>query len=253
MLGINKDYSLNQIRDLIQESFYKSSKDKGATLDPEQKRILELFNKRVYLEEIIDKTLDFNKKLNWDSENHAYYLTTTAEQLVEVFKLRSQIYEQMHYEGEFPDIIEGLNFDKYDAHSAIIFCKKEKEYTGTSRIIFDDKKNKLQTDEKFSFDYLRKEKKKIAETSRFTIKKDDGKLSLDFKNIMRAYYDLMVYNDMDLIVSSIAQRHYKLYSKFGGIQIEKELHDFGYLNGEFLVISWNPYQASNFFKRSFLR
>lgn len=143
----------------------------------------------------------------------------------------------MRYGNEFPDIIEGLNFDNYDVHSAIIYCKKEDEFTGTSRIIFDNEKNKLQTDEKFSFDYLREQNKKIAETSRFTIKKDDGKLSLDFKNIMKAYYDIMTTNDMDLIVSSIAQRHYKLYSKFGGIKVEKELHSFGHLQGEFLVIS----------------
>jgi len=70
---------------------------------------------------------------------------------------------------------------------------------------------------------------------------------------MKAYHDVMTQNDMDLIVSSIAQRHYKLYSKFGGIKIEKELHSFGHLQGDFLVISWNPYEVSPFFKRSFLR
>jgi hypothetical protein len=252
MISINKEYSLNQLRELIRQNFYKT-KQGDVDLDSEQKKILEIFNKRIFLEETIDETTSFNRKLDWDTSQTGYSLTTTAEELVEVFKLRSEIYEQMNYGNEFPDIIEGLNFDRYDIHSAIIYCKKDKEYTGTSRIIFDDKRNKLQTDEKFSFDYLREKKKKIAETSRFTIKKDDGKLSLDFKNIMKAYHDVMTQNNMDLIVSSIAQRHYKLYSKFGGIKIEKELHSFGHLQGDFLVISWDPYQVSPFFKRSFLR
>lgn len=237
MVNLNKEYSLNQLRELILQNFHKYATKEGKELDLEQKKILEIFNKRIFLEEIIDKTIEFNRKLHWDDSTKAYYLTTTAEELVEVFKLRSEIYEQMRYGNEFPDIIEGLNFDNYDVHSAIIYCKKEDEFTGTSRIIFDNEKNKLQTDEKFSFDYLREQNKKIAETSRFTIKKDDGKLSLDFKNIMKAYYDIMTTNDMDLIVSSIAQRHYKLYSKSGGIKVEKELHSFGHLQGEFLVIS----------------
>lgn len=254
MISINKDYSLNQLRDLIHQNFIKNSKKGEESFDAEQKRILEIFSRRIFLEETIEEAIAFNRKLIWDTTNGLYYLTTTAEDLIEVFKLRSDVYKTMNYGNEFPDMIEGLNFDCYNHHSAIIFCKSDShEFTGTSRIIFDSSQNLLPSDKKFSFNYLREANKKIAETSRLTIKKDSNKLSLDFKNIMKAYYDIITHNNLDLIVSSIIQDHYKLYSKFGGIQIEKELNAFGELSGQFFVISWNPYMASDFFKRSFLK
>lgn len=252
MSYINKNYSLKQLRGLVYQEFQKHTQPHKEDLDVEQKHILEILSKRIFLEEIIEETIAFNRTLQWDRGNGAYELTLQAEDLVEVFKLRSDVYEKMHYGSEFPDTIEGLNFDAYDSHSAVIFCKKGHEYTGTSRIIFDSKQNRLPTDKKHSFDYLRDVGKRFAETSRLTIKKEDGKLSLDFKNIMRAYYDVITNNNLDMVVSSIAKHHYKLYSKFGGIKIEKELHSFGELDGDFYVISWNPYNASAFYKRSFL-
>ena len=253
MISINKDYSLNQLRDLIHQNFIKHSQKGEDSFDAEQKKILEIFSRRIFLEETMEEAIAFNRKLNWDHSNGNYHLTTTVEDLIEVFKLRSDVYKMMNYGNEFPDMIEGLNFDHYDHHSAIIFCKKDKEYTGTSRIIFDSEQNQLPSDKKFSFNYLRENGEKLAETSRLTIKKDSDKLSLDFKNIMKSYYDIVMNNDIDLIVSSIIQDHYKLYSKFGGIQIETDLNAFGELDGNFFVISWNPYNASEFFKRSFLR
>lgn len=70
---------------------------------------------------------------------------------------------------------------------------------------------------------------------------------------MTATYDVITNNNLDLMIYSIAKDHYKLYSKFGGIKIEKELDAFGELDGGFFVISWNPYEVSKFYKRSFLR
>lgn len=253
MISIVKNDSLNTLREVIHQNFTKSLHHSDKSIDKKQKKILEIFNKRIFLEKTIEEAIAFNRKLTWDKSNGAYQLTTTAEDLVAVFKLRSDVYQKMHYMNEFPDVIEGLNFDQFDHHSAIIFCKNDKEYTGTSRIIFDSEDTKLPSDKKFSFEYLREKKKKIAETSRLTIKKDDTKLSLDFKNIMKAYYDIIMHNNLDLIVSSIIKDHYKLYSKFGGITIEAQLNAFGELAGEFFVIAWNPYEASEFFKRSFLR
>lgn len=252
MISINKDYSLWQLRELIHNNFLKNSQIGEKGLDDEQKQILDIFNKRIFLEETIEESLAFNRKLTWDTSNGAYQLATTAEDIVGVFKLRSDVYQMMRYGNEFPDMIDGLNFDLFDYHSAVIFCKDGQEYTGTSRIIFDSPFNKLPSDQKFSFNYLREKNLKIAETSRLTIKKDPNKLSLDFKNIMKAYYDIFMHNNIDLIVSSIVQAHYKLYSKFGGIAIEKELTGFGELDGEFFVISWDAHHASNFFRRSFL-
>ena len=53
-----------------------------------QKNALELFQKRIYLEEIIEETISFNKKLSWNNSNPNLNLTTTAEELIEVFKLK---------------------------------------------------------------------------------------------------------------------------------------------------------------------
>ncbi|WP_024953500.1 N-acyl amino acid synthase FeeM domain-containing protein [Sulfurospirillum arcachonense] len=246
MINLNKNHSLDELRGVIRKSIYER-----INVD-EQKKVLELFNQRVFLEETIDKSISFNKKLNWDESNTNYQLTTTAEELIEVFKLRSNVFTEINYQEEFPDTIEGLNFDKFDHNSAIIYCAKDGEFTGTSRIIFDSK-DKLPTDSKFSFNYLREKNLSLCETSRFTIKKDTGGLSLDFKNIMRAYYEITTNNNLDLVVSGIKEEHYKMYSKFGGMNIEKELDAYGEIELPCLVISWNPYIASKFFKRSFLR
>ena len=246
MVSLNKNRALNELRGVIQKSVYERIEVE------EQNRILELFTTRIFLEETIDKAISFNKNLDWDRQNPHYQLTTTAEDLIEVFKLRSDVYTSIEYQEEFPDTIEGLNFDKYDHNSAIVYCKKNKEYTGTSRIIFDSK-HKLPSEEKFSFDYLREKNIKLCETSRFTIKKDSTQLSFDFKNIMRAFHEITTNNSADLIVSGIREEHFKMYSKFGGIHIEKELDSYGHIEVPFLIISWNPYEASKFFKRSFLR
>lgn len=253
MISINKNYSLNKLRGLIHQQFEKNSTTTQQELNEEQKEILDIFNKRIFLEETIEETISFNRRLNWNKEDGSYQIVTTAEDLIEVFKLRSDVYEMMQYGSEFPDTIEGLNFDKYDHHSAIIFCKKDKEFTGTSRVIFDSKKNKLPTDIKYSLNYLREENMRFGETSRLTVKKETKGLSLDFKNIMKAYHDVVLNNELDMIVSSIAKGHYKLYSRFGGMQIETELDTFGELDGGFYVIKWDLREVSAFYKRSFLR
>jgi len=53
-------------------------------------------------------------------------------------------------------------------------------------------------------------------------------------------------------LSGIKQEHYKLYSKFGGFEIEKELKGYGKVDIPFYITSWNPALVSLFFKRAFL-
>ena len=92
MVNINKNSSLNELRGIIQKSVYERIGQE------EQNRILELFNQRVFLEKTIDKAISFNKKLEWDKQNPYYKLTTTAEELIEVFKLRSDVYTSIDYQ-----------------------------------------------------------------------------------------------------------------------------------------------------------
>ena len=252
MVYLNKNYSLQTLRSLIQQEFQRKTYKHHTTLNEQQKEILELFNKRIFLEEVVEEAVSFNKKLTWDDATKNVGLVTSAEELIEVFSLRSEIYTDINYQDEFPDTIEGLNFDSFDKNSAILVCKNSGQATGTARIIFDSKQ-KLPSEAKFSFDYMREKVDVIGEISRLIIKHQQGGLSVDFKNLMRGIHDLFIHNALDITISGIKKEHYKLYSKFGGIAIEKELGSYGQLDVPFLIISWDPSQASAFFHRSFLR
>ena len=83
-------------------------------------------------------------------------IVTNAEDLIKVFELRSDVYQNINYQKEFPDLIDGLNLDIYDKNSAIIFYKNDQNISGTTRLIFDSE-NKLPSDKIFSFDNIRKQ------------------------------------------------------------------------------------------------
>ncbi len=120
------------------------------------------------------------------------------------------------------------------------------------RIVFDSS-TKLPSESKFSFDELRSSYNTIGELSRFVVKHESKGLSLEFKNLFAGVHNVFTNNDLDLVVTAIKKDHYKLYTKFGGTNIEKKLDEYGLVNIPFLVISWNPSEVSSFFKRAFLR
>jgi len=70
---------------------------------------------------------------------------------------------------------------------------------------------------------------------------------------MKAIYILFTNNDIDITLLGIKKEHYKLYTKFGGSSIIKELDNYGKIDLDALILSWNPNEVSNFFRRSFLR
>ncbi len=250
MININKNVSLNHLKELVNNTFDKKVDYLPTSFYKEQQRALEFFNKRIFLDGVIEETIAFNKSLIFPSEN--LELTRTAEDLIEVFKLRSNVYTNINYQKEFPDTIEGLNFDKFDKNSAIIYNKTNNVFTGTVRVIFDSK-NKLPSENKYSFDYMRKDFHRIGEISRLIIQKQENTLSLDFKNLIKGIHTVFTNNKIDITISGIKEEHYKLYSKFGGIKREKELGSYGKLNTPFLIISWDCSQASKFFKKAFLK
>ena len=65
-------------------------------------------------------------------------------------------------------------------------------------------------------------------------------------------YNIFVNNDIDIALSGIRQEHLKLFKKLGGVEIYKELPSYGTLETPCLIISYNPNEASNFFKKVFL-
>lgn len=252
MSYINKDYSLQTLRTLIQKEFIRSSNSNVSKLNEEQKEILELFNKRIFLEETVEESVAFNKTINWNIEDKQLKLVSNVEELIEIYKLRSEVYENI-YKDEVPDTIEGLNFDEHDKHSAIIYSKNNGIVTSSARLIFDMKRYKLPSEEKFSFDYMREKYTTLGEISRNIVKHQNSGLNLDFKNSMRGIHHLFINNDIDMTLSGIKQEHFKLYSKFGGIEIEKEMESYGNVDVPFYIISWNPSLVSKFFERAFLK
>ena len=87
------------------------------------------------------------------------------------------------------------------------------------------------------------------------VKQSDKGLGLEFKNFYKGIYELAVQNPekISLILAAITSDHYDLYSKFGGMKIEKELDAYGNLDKAILVLSWNIQEVSAFFKKCFLR
>jgi len=251
MVNLNRNVTMTQFKELIKNNINQTIDYMSDDFNNEQKYALELFQKRIFLEEIIEETTSFNQKVSWDNTNKNLKLTTTAEELIEVFKLRSDIYRDINYQKEFPDAIEGLNFDKFDKTSAIIYHRANDKVLGSLRVIFDSK-NKLPTEEKFSFDTLRPNYQKIAEVSRLVIKHQNTGLDLGFKYLMGGLHNIVIDNNINMTFSGIKKEHFKLYSKLGGANIVKELNGYGNLRVPFVIMSWDLTQVSKFFKRKFL-
>jgi len=251
-ININKNNSLTALQELVEQNLDKKLSYMPESYNQQQYQALKLFKQRLFLEKIIDETISFNKTIVFPNENKNLHLANTAENLIDVFKLRSDVYTSINYQKEFPDTIEGLNFDKYDCNSAILFYTNNNIATGTTRLIFDSP-NKLPSEDKISFDYMRNKYNVIGELSRLIVRNETKGLSLDFKYLMSGIYHLFNNNEIDITLLGIKEEHYKMYSKFGGSDIIHELKNYGNIDFSALILSWDPSQVSNFFKKAFLK
>lgn len=251
MIYINKNSALETLQGLVEQSFNQTQSYMPDDFSEKQQMAVDLFKQRIFLEEVIEETTKFNRDLNWDKEDKNINLAVTAEELIEVYKLRSDVYTDIGYKNEIPDVIEGLNFDIFDKNASIIYIKKDDRVTGSCRIVFDSVNN-LPSEKNLSFGKCRKNFSKVSELSRLIIKHNEGGLSKEFKLLTRASYNIWKYNDLDIILSSIKKDHFKLYKKFGGFNIEGEITNYGNIDVEALILSWNPSKISPFFKRAFL-
>jgi len=202
------------------------------------------------LSKIIKNTIDFNQKLYEIGTLDGVSLAVKVEDLIEIFMLRDEVYKEINYRREFPEVIKGLHFDEYDEHSAIVYSKRE-VITGTCRLVFDSADRKLPTDEKFSLDYLRNENRNLGEASRVIIKNRDG-LKQEFKFMTIDSYRVLSAYKMDAI-SVMTEEHLRMYKNFGGLTVEKELQSYGNIDKQFLVTLWDTSKISTFFKRVFLK
>ena len=251
MTNINKNSTLNQFRDLVEYNINKRLDYMPDSFNEEQINALELFRNRIFLEEVIEESILFNQKLSWENLNNNLRLVSSAEDLIEVFKLRSDIFHSVGYGNVFSDAMEGLNFDIFDKNSAIIYYTSQNEVTATVRLIFDSEQ-KLPCDNILSFDNLRKQYNTIGELSRNAIKRQSSKLNLEFKYLMSGIHNVFSNNDIDITVSGIKSDNYKLCSKFGGVEILKDLGLFEKTNEESMIISWDLSKKSKFFDKAIL-
>jgi len=179
-------------------------------------------------------------------------LATTVKEFIEIFKLRSEIYTQIGYDNEFPDYINGLNFDKFDENSALLYTKIDNEITGTCRVIFDSNK-KLPIDKYYSINHLREKYFKIAESSRLVVKHQKAGLNQEFKLLMNGLYSIGINNYTYHIVSVIKDEHFRFYQKFGGFKLEYKFNNYGKMSVPIIMVSWSVLEISNFFKKAFLK
>jgi len=251
MIYLNKNVTLNQLKEVVQKNISQSINYMPDDFNIEQRHALELFQKRINLEEIIEESIKFNKNISWENTNHNLQLTTTAEELIEVFKLRSDVYTQVNYQKQWPDLIDGLNFDHFDKTSAIVYYKRDKRVSASCRLIFDSKNN-LPSENQLSFDYMRTKYKTIGEISRNIVRNTTKGLGLDFKYTMSAMHKIFIHNNMDIALCGIQKSHLKLFSKLCKFKIEKELQSYGSVKIPFLILSLDLSLTSSFFKKAFL-
>jgi hypothetical protein len=250
-ININKNHTIEAFNQLVENSFKKKDYLPD-TFNKQQQEAIELFQKRIFLEKTIEETIAFNKNLNFPNENKHLYLATTAEDLIEVFKLRSEVYTQINYQSQFPDTIEGLNFDSYDTHSAILFCKTNNKISGTAKLIFALEKELLPSEKNFPLQDVRKKYTHVGELARLIISQEKKGLTLEFKYLFEGLYHLFMNNSIDIIISCIKKEHTKLYSKFGGGKIIDGTDSFGNLDVPIHILAWNPSKTLPFFKKAFL-
>ncbi len=206
---------------------------------------------RSELETTLYNTLVFNRKLRYAHSGGGALLAKKATDLLKIFALRHRVYARLGYDREFPPIIEGLNFDGFDGHSAVLFTRGSGTVTGTCRVIFDSD-DKLPIDKNYSLDPLRREYGKLAELSRLVIDKPTKGLGKEFKHLTAGVYRIMLDNDADALVSVMSPEHYPLYRRFGGFEIKDSLPVYGTLQQPFVITAWDVSRISPFFRKIFL-
>jgi len=198
--------------------------------------------------DIVSKTIEFNKSLKFPNLD-GVYLATDSQTLLEIFIMRSKVYNQLGYTKLYPDTIKGFNFDTYDTHSAILYTKYQDKITGTCRLIFDIDGN-LPMDKIYPLSNIRDKNIKLAELSRLMINKTTPGLGQEPKLLTKASYEVMRLNG--ITISAMIPQHYRFYKNFGGFEIKDRLPKYGNIEQEFLITTWEIKEVSNYFKRLIL-
>jgi hypothetical protein len=249
---INRNVALSTLQELLETSFKIEVDYLSDSFLLQQQLALDLFKKRIFLEKTIDETIAFNKRLTYPKDIKNIQLVTNAEDLIDVFKLRSHVYTEINYQSQFPDTIEGLNFDVYDSHSAVLAYKTNNTMTATAKLIFAKDYELLPSEKNFNLSHIRKEYNKIGEIARLIVKNEKKGLSFEFKYLLAGIYHVFVNNDINMTISCIKKEHTKLYEKFGGGDIVESTDNFATLGVPINILKWNPAESLPYFHKLIL-
>lgn len=202
------------------------------------------------LSQDIEDILAFQKKLpNLEIKNLCY--PQTKQEIIEVFTLRSRVYKREGYDREFPQFIDGLDYDEYDKTSAVLCVKFNNKITGSCRVVFDSPL-KLPIEKNYPFDYLRAQRGELCELSRLVVERES--LGQEPRLLTKGTYLLLRKKGISTLVSITDKKAYNRYYKnFGGFRVEHEYSGYGKLEKTFIVSSWEIAKVSPFFKRAFLK
>lgn len=203
-------------------------------------------------ESFLNRIVEFNSQLNFESNEEDVALVTNKEDLIKIFQLRSEVYEQVGYSQEFPDEIQGMSFDEFDQNSAILYVKKDEEVTGTCRLVFDSSK-KLPSDKRVSYDPYRQRFGKIGEISKNIVKHNGTALNLEYKYLMRGLYHVFNKNEMDMTVSLIRRDHLRIFKNIGKVEVLQDVENYGGLSEDFILMSCDPSKPTRLFLKAFLK
>lgn len=60
-----------------------------------------IFDKVSSFEKFVETVLEFNKKINFETNYENLYIVKTVEELLKIYQLRSEIYCSLGYQDEF--------------------------------------------------------------------------------------------------------------------------------------------------------
>lgn len=178
----------------------------------------------------------------------------TPEEILEVMKLRSKIYTSLGYNKQFPEEINGLNYDDFDRHSLILISRNKNNIVGSLRIVFDSLIG-LPSEKMISINNWKKNLN-FAELSRLVVDpnfrsgdKENG--SLAFNQLFAGTYWTSHLTDLDRYLMVMKDKHAQRYLEFGGVT-NLGSTKYGNLDQDSQILLWNPSLVGDEFSEKIL-
>jgi N-acyl-L-homoserine lactone synthetase len=164
-------------------------------------------------------------------------------------RLRSQVYTPLGYNVQFPERIEGLNFDDYDSNALSLMIKHRKKLVGSFRIVLDSPIG-IPSEKMYDFNSVRR-KYRIAELSRLVVDEEHRSGSKEqgskaFNELFSAAYRFGDKIGVDRYVMVMKAAHESRFLEFGGIEKIGETM-YGNLDQDSSILLWDFNNVSEHF------